>query len=60
MNNEIENKIPTIITKNGKQLLQQPNGDMIEGIIFTRVYDGLHNEQSYVIAKILVKLKDTE
>lgn len=52
--------IPTVIAKGGKHLLKQPNGDIIEGVVFTRVYDGLHDEQSYVIAKILVNLKDTE
>lgn len=56
----IKDIIPTVICRNGKHLLQMPNGDLIQGLQFTRVYDGLPNEQSYVICKILVNIKDTE
>lgn len=49
-----------VISKRGKHLLQLVDGTHIPAIMWTRVYDGGHNEQSYVIAKILVQIKDTE
>ena len=49
-----------IVAKNGQHLLQMPNGDFVPGLVFTRVYDGLPTDQAYVIAKILVQIKNTE
>lgn len=56
----IKDKLLTVISKNGSHLLQTPSGEIINGLVFTRVYDGLPGSQSYVIVKILVNIKDTE
>ena len=48
-----------LITSGGKHLLQMPDGQIIGGLVFTRVYDGCeHDDPPYVIAKIQVELLD--
>jgi len=60
MQSKVAETYPKVVVDNGKHLLIQPNGDYIHGLVWTRVYDGLHGEQPYVIAKINITLKDTQ
>lgn len=48
-----------LVTIGGQHMLQMPDGKIIPGVIFTRVYDGPDkSEPSHVIAKIFVEILD--
>jgi hypothetical protein len=41
--------------KDPQQMLYMPDGTLIKGVVFTRVYDGV-DDIPYVIAKLFVEL----
>lgn len=49
-----------VICKGNQHLLQMPNGDLIPGIIFTRVQDEPLPNQATCIVKLMVELVDTK
>jgi len=47
-----------LISKDGKHFLQMPDGAIIPGLVWTRVYDGIDEGDSYLIANIQIEIID--
>jgi hypothetical protein len=47
-----------VIVKNGQHLLMTPKGELIEGIVFTRITD-IEGEPTICLVKLFVDLEET-
>lgn len=55
--NLTEGKYCKIIVEGGKHLLQTPSGEIIPGLIFTRVHDDA-NSLTTAVVKLFVELEE--
>lgn len=54
------NKCKIVADDRGKHMIVMPDGQKVPALVWTRVWDGLPDQASYVIAKILIDIQPNE